>query len=60
VVTLLAALTSWRMARTTPSGFGSPSTLRFNARLSALGALVFAFALALQTMASWVLTGCER
>ena len=60
VLALLAALISWRVARTRLAGFGSPQTLRFDARLSALGALVFAFALALQTMASLVLTGCER
>jgi hypothetical protein len=57
---LLAALISWRSARTIPTGFGSPRTLRFDAALSALGALVFAFALALQTIASLMLTGCER
>jgi hypothetical protein len=60
VLALIAAVISWRLARTSPTGFGSPRTLRFDARLSALGALVFAFALALQTMASLVLTGCER
>ena len=60
LLALVASLISWRLARTSPTGFGLPRTLRFDARLSALGALVFAFALALQTMASWVLTGCER
>lgn len=57
---LLAALISWNLVRTTLIGFGSPRTLRFDAMLSALGALLFAFALALQTMASLMLTGCER
>jgi hypothetical protein len=60
VLAILAALTSWRMSRANPSGFGSPHTLRFDAALSTLGALVFVFALLLQTMASLVLTGCER
>jgi cytochrome b561 len=60
VLALLTAVVSWRLARTSPTGFGSPQTLRFDARMSALGALIFAFALALQTMASLVLTGCER
>jgi hypothetical protein len=60
VLALLAATISWRLARTRLAGFGSPQTLRFDARLSALGALIFAFALALQSMASLVLTGCER
>jgi hypothetical protein len=60
VVALLAASVSWRVARTRLAGFGSPQTLPFDARLSALGGLIFAFALALQTMASLVLTGCER
>ena len=60
VLALLAAAVSWRLARTRLAGFGSPQTLRFDAGMSALGALVFAFALVLQTMASLVLTGCER
>ena len=60
VLALLAALVSWRLAYATPPGFASPRTLRFDAALSALGAFVFAFALGLQTVASWVLTGCER
>jgi hypothetical protein len=63
VLTVLAAaagLISWRAARTSRTGFGSPSTIRFDAKLSALGGLVFAFALALQTVATLVLTGCEH
>jgi hypothetical protein len=60
VLSLLAALVSWRMGRASPIGFGSPRTVRFDAMLSSLGALILAFALALQTMASLVLTGCER
>jgi hypothetical protein len=60
LLALVAAFISLRRARTDPSGFGSPQTIRFDAMLSALGALVFAFALGLQTMATLVLTGCER
>jgi hypothetical protein len=60
ILTLAAGAMSWRRARAVPAGFGSPGTLRFAATLSALSALTFAFALALQTAASLVLTGCER
>jgi hypothetical protein len=60
VLTLLAGCVSWRSARPPSTGFGSPSTLRFVGNLSALSALIFAFALIMQTIASLVLTGCER
>jgi hypothetical protein len=60
VFTLLAGCVSWRSVRPPPTGFGSPSTLRFVGSLSALSALIFAFALIMQTIASVVLTGCER
>jgi hypothetical protein len=60
ILALLSALVSWRSVRPPPTGFGSPSTLRFAGRMSALSALVFAFALILQAVASMVLTGCER
>jgi len=60
VLALIAAATSWRFARVGFTGFGSPGTLRFDARLGALAGLVFAFALLLQIMATLVLTGCER
>jgi hypothetical protein len=60
VLAILAALISWRSSRASPTGFGSPRTLRFDATLSVLGAFVFVFALLLQTTASLVLTGCER
>jgi hypothetical protein len=60
IVTLLAGLISWRSWRTAPAGFGSPDTLRLAAAVSALSALIFAFALALQAIASMVLTGCEH
>jgi hypothetical protein len=60
IFALIAGLISWRSARTPPAGFASPDTIRFDATVSALSALLFAFALALQTLASLVLTGCER
>ncbi len=60
VLAVIAGYVSWQAGRSTPRGFGSPSTIRFAGGLSALSALVFAFALIMQTMASVVLTGCER
>ena len=60
VLALLAGYVSWRSVRPPSTGFGSPSTLRFAGNLSALSALLFAFALIMQTVASVVLTGCER
>ena len=60
IFALLAGSISWRSWRDAPAGFGSPNTLRFAAALSALSALIFAFALALQAIASMVLTGCEH
>ncbi|MBV9532556.1 MAG: hypothetical protein JO283_16215 [Bradyrhizobium sp.] len=60
VLALTAGLVSWRAASKEALGFASPDTLRFDAMLSALSALVFSFALFLQTIASLVLTGCER
>jgi hypothetical protein len=60
VLALLAGWVSWRSVRPPAAGFGSPSTLRFAGNVSALSALIFAFALFMQTIASLVLTGCER
>ncbi|HVX75524.1 MAG TPA: hypothetical protein VHB49_05315 [Bradyrhizobium sp.] len=60
ILALGAGLVSWQSTHKAPTKFGSPGTLRFDAMVSALSALVFAFALALQTLASLVLTGCER
>ena len=60
VLALLAGYVSWRSSRRTPENFGAPETLRFDATLSALSSLIFAFALVLQLAASWMLTGCER
>jgi hypothetical protein len=57
---LAAGWISWRSVGTTIVGFGAPRTLRFDATISALSALLFAFALGLQTVASLVLTGCEH
>jgi hypothetical protein len=55
-----AAFASWRSARVDVTGVSSPRTFRFVGGLSALTSLVFAFALAMQMVAAWVLTGCER
>ena len=52
-----AGLSWWRDGK--PSA-PADRTLPFASQLSALTALLFAFALALQAMASLVLTGCER
>jgi hypothetical protein len=57
---LIGAFASFSMTRDRPAGFGSPQTLRFDAGVSALAALIFVFALLLQLAASWMLTGCER
>lgn len=60
MLALLAGSMSWRSSRTARAGFGSPDAVRFAAAISALSALIFAFALALQSIGSMVLTGCER
>ncbi len=60
VIAFIAGAVSWRSARGGFTGFGSPRTLRFDASVSAMAALIFAFALLLQTLAALVLTGCER
>jgi hypothetical protein len=60
VATGAGAFASWRSIRIDVTGFSSPRTFRFVGTLSALSSLVFAFALALQMVAAWVLTGCER
>jgi phosphoglycerol transferase MdoB-like AlkP superfamily enzyme len=54
----LAAIISWRSSSRTRSAGLLTGT--FLGRLSALSALVFAFALSLQGIASLVLSGCER
>jgi len=56
---LASAGLSWWFDRDRPSA-EVDRTLPFSSRLSALTALIFAFALVLQTTASMVLSGCER
>ena len=58
--TAAAAFASWRSAKGEVRRFSSPRTFRFIGTMSALAALVFAFALAMQMVAGWTLTGCER
>jgi hypothetical protein len=58
VVALTGAGLSFGVRRGSKSD--KQATARFNAGLSALGGLVFAFAIGLQGAASWLLTGCER
>jgi hypothetical protein len=53
-----AGAMSWCSANRAPGL--PPATLKFIACVSALAALVFAFALASQGFASLVLSGCER
>ena len=60
VATGAAAFASWRSSRVEITGFSSPRTFRFIGALNALASLVFVFALAMQMVAAWVLTGCER
>lgn len=55
----VAAFASWRAVKSEITGFSSPRSFRFIGAISALAALVFAFALAMQMVAGWVLTGCE-
>ncbi len=58
LVVLASAAVSWRLD-CRPS-IGDDWTLPFASRLSALAALLFAFAVAMQGAAALVLTGCER
>jgi hypothetical protein len=55
----LTALISWRSAHRPETSEPLP-TLAFVSNVSALAALVFAFALSMQGLASVVLSGCER
>jgi len=50
----------WSVHRGRLAVAAKPSTLRFVGLLGAMTSFVFAFALALQTVASMVLSGCER
>jgi hypothetical protein len=60
VVACLAGATSWHWAN--QARFAGPLTAAstFIASMGALSALVFAFALSMQGIASLVLSGCER
>jgi hypothetical protein len=62
LVSLAAAAVSWRAARAEVAGQEPDRSMVFDftGGFSALLALVFAFALLLQGLASLVLTGCER
>jgi hypothetical protein len=56
----LAAIVSWRSTNRARIGASLTATSGFIGALSALSALIFAFALSLQGIASLVLSGCER
>lgn len=57
---VLAGAISWRWADQARFAARLTVTSRFVASLGALAALVFAFALSMQGIASLVLSGCER
>jgi hypothetical protein len=57
---VLGGAISWRWADQARLAAPLTSTSRFVASLGALSALVFAFALSMQGIASLVLSGCER
>jgi hypothetical protein len=59
-IAVAASAASWRYARSDRASTASASMLRFGGALAALCSLVFSFALAMQGLASLVLTGCER
>jgi hypothetical protein len=56
----LAAIVSWRSTSRARMAASLTATSGFLGALSALSALIFAFALSLQGIASLVLSGCER
>ena len=56
----LAAIVSWRSTSRAHMAAALTATSGFLGALSALSALIFAFALSLQGIASLVLSGCER
>jgi hypothetical protein len=56
----LAGAISWHWARRARSTVSLTAASGFSASLGALSALIFAFALSLQGIASLVLSGCER
>jgi hypothetical protein len=57
---LLAGGLSWSWTHQERNTASLTATSRFIARLGALSALIFAFALSMQGIASLVLSGCER
>jgi hypothetical protein len=57
---LLAGGLSWNWTHHERNTSSLAATSRFIARLGALSALIFAFALSMQGIASLVLSGCER
>jgi hypothetical protein len=57
---LLAGGFSWNWTNHERNTSSLTATSRFIARLGALSALVFAFALSMQGIASLVLSGCDR
>lgn len=57
---IIAAAVSWRWADRSQMAATVMATSNFLARLGALSALLFAFALSMQGIASLVLSGCER
>lgn len=59
-VAALSSVVSWRYLRDPNSASETHSIAVFGARVSALSAALFTFALVMQGIASMVLTGCER
>jgi predicted DNA-binding transcriptional regulator AlpA len=59
-VAIFASAISWRWTKQGQIPAPLTATSRFVAWLSALSALIFAFALSMQGIASLVLSGCER
>jgi NADPH:quinone reductase-like Zn-dependent oxidoreductase len=59
-IAALSAVTSWRFAAQPMAADAPRDTFYFIGASSALAALVFTFALAMQGIAAMVLSGCER
>jgi uncharacterized membrane protein YqjE len=60
LLTAAATVLSWRASRRAEDRAPVTATSSFIGALSALCALIFVFALSMQTVASLVLSGCER
>jgi energy-converting hydrogenase Eha subunit A len=60
LITCGAAAMSWRAGRRAQTAAPLTATSGFIGAMSALSALIFAFALSMQGIASLVLSGCER